>query len=57
MNHNNELPKFTKIPIYSDPNLGKIDKIDTDFHHSLVLFENGILYCIKQKFVYINYLS
>ena len=49
MNHNNELPKFTKIPICSDPNLGKIDKIATGFHHSLALFENGILYCIETK--------
>ena len=44
MSHNNNLAKLAKIPICSDPNLGKIDKIAAGCDHTLVLFENGMLY-------------
>ena len=46
MSHNNNLPKLTKLPICTDQSLGRIDKIATGYHHSLVLFENGMLYGI-----------
>ena len=44
MSHNNNLAKFAKISICSDPTLGKIDKIAAGWEHTLVLFENGMLY-------------
>ena len=49
MSHNNNLSKLTKVPICSDASLGKIDKIATGYNHSLVLFENGMLYGIEIK--------
>lgn len=44
MSHYNNFSKLTKVPICSDTSLGKIDKIANGADHSLVLFENGMLY-------------
>lgn len=44
MGHNYHLANLAKISICSDPNIGKIDKIAAGLDHTIVLFENGMLY-------------